>query len=83
MAQDGAAHASGTAIFQQDFVNFAFARSKGLPEGIVRTRYVLRNAGIAGVSIFYGSYQLAVKAGGASLASVLLYTAPAFVALLG
>lgn len=29
----------------------AFARSKGLPEGIVRTRYVLRNAGIAGVSI--------------------------------
>ena len=37
--------------------------------------------GLAGVSIFYGSYQLAVQAGGASLASVLLYTAPAFVSL--
>ncbi|SMB91931.1 DMT family transporter [Deinococcus hopiensis] len=39
--------------------------------------------GLAGVSVFYGSYQLAVRMGGASLASVLLYTAPAFVALLG
>lgn len=39
--------------------------------------------GIVGVSVFYGSYQLAVAAGGASLASVLLYTAPAFVAVLG
>lgn len=29
----------------------AFARSKGLAEGVVRTRYVLRNAGISGVSI--------------------------------
>ncbi|EYB68500.1 hypothetical protein DEIPH_ctg021orf0002 [Deinococcus phoenicis] len=39
--------------------------------------------GVVGVSVFYGTYQLAVRAGGASLASVLLYTAPAFVALLG
>ncbi|WP_369409516.1 DMT family transporter [Deinococcus arboris] len=39
--------------------------------------------GVAGVSVFYGAYQLAVQAGGASLASVLLYTAPAFVALMG
>jgi drug/metabolite transporter (DMT)-like permease len=38
--------------------------------------------GLAGVSVFYGAYQLAVQAGGASLASVLLYTAPAFVALM-
>jgi drug/metabolite transporter (DMT)-like permease len=38
--------------------------------------------GVAGVSVFYGSYQLAVRAGGASLAAVLLYTAPAFVALM-
>jgi peptide/nickel transport system permease protein len=29
----------------------AFARSKGLAEGVVGTRYVLRNAGISGVSI--------------------------------
>lgn len=39
--------------------------------------------GLVGVSVFYGAYQLAVRTGGASLASVLLYTAPAFVALLG
>ncbi|MBZ0118917.1 MAG: DMT family transporter [Sandaracinaceae bacterium] len=38
--------------------------------------------GLVGVSVFYGSYQLAVRAGGASLAAVLLYTAPAFVAVL-
>lgn len=39
--------------------------------------------GLVGVSLFYGAYQLAVRTGGASLASVLLYTAPAFVAVLG
>lgn len=37
--------------------------------------------GLAGVSVFYGAYLLAVTTGGASLASVLLYTAPAFVVL--
>ncbi|MDO4262877.1 MAG: EamA family transporter [Deinococcus sp.] len=39
--------------------------------------------GVLGVSLFYGAYQLAVQAAGAGLASVLLYTAPAFVALWG
>ncbi|WP_414656898.1 DMT family transporter [Deinococcus sp. VB343] len=39
--------------------------------------------GLVGVSVFYAAYQLAVRAGGASLASVLLYTSPAFVALMG
>ncbi|GAB5603333.1 DMT family transporter [Thermus sp. FJN-A] len=38
--------------------------------------------GLVGVSLFYGAYQLAVGYGGAALASVLLYTAPAWVALL-
>ncbi len=38
--------------------------------------------GLVGVSLFYSAYQFAVREGGASLASVLLYTAPAFVALL-
>jgi len=38
--------------------------------------------GVVGVSVFYGAYQLAVREGGASLAAVLLYTAPAWVALL-
>jgi DME family drug/metabolite transporter len=38
--------------------------------------------GITGVTFFYGSYQLAVEKGGAALASVLLYTAPAWVILM-
>ena len=37
--------------------------------------------GLTGVSLFYSSYLLAVEAGGAALAAVLLYTAPAWVAL--
>lgn len=38
--------------------------------------------GIVGVGVFFGAYQYAVREGGAALASVLLYTAPAWVALL-
>lgn len=38
--------------------------------------------GFLGVTVFYGSYQIAVRDGGAALASVLLYTAPAWVVLL-
>nr|MDQ3371045.1 DMT family transporter [Myxococcota bacterium] len=38
--------------------------------------------GLVGISLFYGVFQLALQAGGASLAVVLLYTAPALVALL-
>lgn len=37
---------------------------------------------VTGVTLFYGSYQFAVKQGGAALASVLLYTAPAWVMVL-
>lgn len=36
----------------------------------------------AGVTLFYASYQFAVQLGGAALASVLLYTAPAWVAVM-
>lgn len=36
---------------------------------------------IIGGAVFFGSYQLAVAAGGAALAAVLLYTAPAWVAI--
>jgi len=39
--------------------------------------------GAVGVAGFYASYQLAVAYGGAALASVLLYTAPAWVAVMG
>lgn len=38
--------------------------------------------GLVGVALFFGSYQLAVQGAGAALASILLYTAPAWVALL-
>lgn len=37
---------------------------------------------LIGITIFYGSYQLAIRGGGAALASVLLYTAPAWVTLI-
>ena len=38
--------------------------------------------GLVGVALFFASYQLAVREGGAALASILLYTAPAWVAVL-
>ena len=37
---------------------------------------------VTGVTLFYGSYQMAIRAGGAAVAAVLLYTAPAWVAVL-
>lgn len=37
---------------------------------------------LIGVTLFYGSLTLAIEAGGISLAFILLYTAPAFVAVL-
>ena len=49
-------------------------KSKDIPAVIV--------FGVTGVALFYGSYQLAVEKGGAALASVLLYTAPAWVAVI-
>ncbi|UWX65653.1 DMT family transporter [Deinococcus rubellus] len=63
------------------FALSAGVRRSTLPRG--RDLLITGLFGLGGVSIFYGSYQLAVRAGGASLASVLLYTAPAFVALSG
>ncbi|MGB9756975.1 MAG: DMT family transporter [Candidatus Bipolaricaulaceae bacterium] len=38
--------------------------------------------GLVGISLFYASYQLSIARSGAALASVLLYTAPAWVVLL-
>jgi DME family drug/metabolite transporter len=38
--------------------------------------------GVCGVSLFYFAYQMAVKQGGAAMAAVLLYTAPAWVIIL-
>ncbi|WP_027883346.1 DMT family transporter [Meiothermus rufus] len=45
-------------------------------------RLAVLGFGLVGISLFYGAYQLAIQSGGAALASVLLYTAPAIVALL-
>ncbi len=69
--------ALGGALFA---VHAAVTRAP-LPRG--RDLWVTVAFGLAGVSVFYGAYQLAVRAGGASLAAVLLYTAPAFVAVMG
>ena len=63
------------------FALSAGVRGSRLPRG--RDLLLTGLFGLGGVSVFYGSYQLAVQSGGASLASVLLYTAPAFVALSG
>lgn len=38
--------------------------------------------GLTGIAVFFGAYQVAVQESGAALASMLLYTAPAWVALL-
>lgn len=37
---------------------------------------------VLGVALFYAAYQLAIRSGGAALASVLLYTAPVWVTLM-
>lgn len=63
------------------FALHAVLTRSAIPRG--RDLLVTAAFGVVGVSVFYGAYQLAVRSGGASLASVLLYTAPAFVALLG
>lgn len=43
---------------------------------------VLLGFGLVCISVFYGSYQVAISEVGVGMASVLLYTAPAWVALL-
>lgn len=45
-------------------------------------RLALAGFGVICIASFYGVYQLAINEGGAALASVLMYTAPAWVALL-
>ncbi|MDB4885960.1 MAG: hypothetical protein JWN79_1398 [Gemmatimonadetes bacterium] len=46
-----------------------------------RDRGAVAAFAVAGVSLFYLAYLLAVRDGGAALAAILLYTAPAWVAL--
>lgn len=44
-------------------------------------RLAMAGFGVVCIAAFYGVYQLAIQEGGAALASVLMYTAPAWVAL--
>lgn len=62
------------------FLAHALVAKAPLPRG--RDLALTAAFGLVGVSLFYSSYQIAVRFGGASLAAVLLYTAPAFVALM-
>jgi drug/metabolite transporter (DMT)-like permease len=66
----------GGALFA---IHAAIVRARP-PRG--RDLAVTAGFGVVGVSVFYAVYLVAVRRGGASLASVLLYTAPAFVAVM-
>lgn len=68
--------AAGAALFGVH----ALALRASFPRG--RDLLVTVLFGLASGAVFYGAYQVAVASGGASLASVLLYSAPAFVAVL-
>ncbi len=60
----------------------AQAALRGAGRAQTRDLPILAAFGLVGVSLFYGSYQVAIGLVGAALSSVLLYTAPAWVALL-
>ncbi len=85
------AFAAGVAPVQVAFFRALIGGAFFLLHAILRRRLRLdRRAlwpillfGAVGVAGFYTSYQLAVAYGGAALASVLLYTAPAWVAGMG
>lgn len=62
------------------FVAHACA-TKRLRVGRKRDLAAFAGFSLVGVTLFYASYTLAVQTGGVSLASILLYSAPAFVAL--
>ncbi|WBF68545.1 DMT family transporter [Desulfovibrio subterraneus] len=68
--------ASGTLLFG------IHARRTGTMRARPKDIPVFLMFGCTGVALFFGSYQLAVQGAGAALASILLYTAPAWVALL-
>lgn len=72
--------------FWRGVFGFAFFGLHALLSGAwrVRPRDVapLMLFGLVGITCFFGSYQVAVNEGGAALASILLYTAPAWVAVM-
>jgi DME family drug/metabolite transporter len=65
------------------FVPFAFQALRGRSLRIDRgDRMAVLSFGLICVAAFYGVYQLAIEAGGAAMACVLMYTAPAWVAIM-
>ena len=74
-----------TAFWRAIFGAFFFwlhAAPKGLFRVSARSALIFAAFGFVGVSGFFSSYFLAVDKAGAALAAVLLYTAPAWVAIL-
>lgn len=51
----------------------------GLFKAKLKEKIIFSLFGIVGIAVMFSSYQVAVREGGAALASVLLYTAPAWV----
>ncbi len=84
------AFAEGLNPLEVAFWRAAFAGVAFTAHAVGRKQYYLRPRHLSGViafaffciALFFCSYQVAVAQGGAALASVLLYTAPAWVALL-
>lgn len=74
------------AAFWRSLIGWGLFAADALVRGSVRARTrdlpALALFGLVGVSLFYGSYLLSIDLVGAALAAVLLYTAPAWVAVL-
>ncbi len=73
------------AFWRSAFAWLVFALHAGLRSQLALDRSHLPGVlafAVLCVAVFYGAYQGAVHAGGAALASMLLYTAPAWVAIL-
>jgi DME family drug/metabolite transporter len=72
--------------FWRAVLAWGFFGTHALVRGQVRMAWrdvpALVTFGVTGVALFYGVYQMAVKQGGAALAAVLLYTAPAWVTVM-
>lgn len=65
------------------FVPFCFqALRQGNPAIERKDLPMVGGFGLVCIAAFYGVYQVAIESGGAALASVLMYTAPAWVALM-
>ncbi len=59
----------------------AHAGITGLFKVKLKEKIIFSLFGVVGIAVMFSSYQIAVREGGAALASVLLYTAPAWVTI--